>query len=79
MIARLIAFLFLAYVLAFVGFALTLPPPAGHVVTDAVLVPTGGAGRIARGLEVLRAGDARRMFVSGVDPEVKAARICPRI
>ena len=61
----------LIYLLAFIGFALTLPQPAGHVQTDAVLVPTGGAGRIGRGLEVLRDGDARQMFVSGVDPEVK--------
>ena len=39
--------------------------------TDVVVVPTGGEGRIARGLEVLRRGWAKRMLVSGVDPEVK--------
>lgn len=73
MIARFAAFVVLAYALGFVVFALTLPEPAGHSKTDAVLVPTGGAGRIARGLEVLRDGDAKRMFVSGVDPEVTSA------
>lgn len=71
MIARVVGLVVLIYSVAFLGFAVTLPGPLGHAKTDAVLVPTGGAGRIARGLEVLRDGDARRMFVSGVDPEVK--------
>lgn len=71
MIARLAGFVALFYALGFLYFALTLPGPIAEVRTDAVLVPTGGAGRIARGLEVLRDGDAKKMFVSGVDPEVK--------
>ncbi len=70
MIARLAGFVALVYVIGFLVFAVTLPGPVGHAKTDAVLVPTGGAGRIARGVEVLRDGDAHRMFVSGVDPEV---------
>lgn len=71
MIARLAGLVVLLYAAAFLWFAVTLPGPLGHAETDAVLVPTGGAGRIARGLQVLRDGDAARMFVSGVDPEVK--------
>lgn len=71
MILRFAAFLLLAYGLGFVGFAVTLPQPLGDVATDAVVVPTGGSGRIDRGLEVVRAGKARQMFVSGVDPEVR--------
>ncbi len=71
MIARLAGFLALIYATGFLYFAVTLPGPIGHAKTDAVLVPTGGPGRIARGLEVLRDGDAKRIFVSGVDPEVK--------
>lgn len=71
MIARLAGFVALIYAFGFLYFAVTLPGPIGHVKSDAVLVPTGGPGRIARGLEVLRDGDAERMFVSGVDPEVK--------
>jgi uncharacterized SAM-binding protein YcdF (DUF218 family) len=70
-IARLAGFLALFYATGFLYFAVTLPGPIGHAKTDAVLVPTGGPGRIARGLEVLRDGDAKRIFVSGVDPEVK--------
>lgn len=73
MIARLAGFVALFYALGFLYFALTLPGPIAETRTDAVLVPTGGPGRIARGLEVLRDGDAKKMFVSGVDPEVKPA------
>ena len=71
MIARIVGFVALLYAFGFLYFAVTLPGPIGRAETDAVLVPTGGPGRIARGLEVLRDGDAKRMFVSGVDPEVK--------
>ena len=72
MIVRLIAAIGLAYVIGFLVFAVALPKPLGQVKTDAVVVLTGGPGRIARGLEILDRGDARQMFVSGVDPEVKA-------
>lgn len=71
MIARLIGFIVLFYAIGFIMFAVTLPGELGHAKTDAVLVPTGGPGRIARGLEVLRDGDAQWLFVTGVDPEVK--------
>ena len=73
MILRLIAAFFLVYAFGFLAFALTLPAPADKTKTDAVIVLTGGAGRIARGLEVVEEGLAKEMFVSGVDPEVKPA------
>ena len=71
MILRFAAFIVLVYALGVNAFAVTLPQPLTHVKTDAVIVPTGASGRIPRGLEVLRDGDAERMLVSGVDPEVK--------
>lgn len=71
MILRLLAIVFLVYAFGFLGFATTLPAPAAKTPTDAVIVLTGGAGRIARGLEVIERGWAKEMFVSGVDPEVK--------
>ena len=71
MILRLLAAVFLLYAFGFLGFAMTLPAPAGKTETDAVVVLTGGPGRIARGIEVVEKGMAREMFVSGVDPEVK--------
>lgn len=70
MILRILAFVVMVYALAFLAFAVSLPQPLGRVETDAILVPTGGPGRIQRGLEVLRAEGAPVLFVSGVDPEV---------
>jgi uncharacterized SAM-binding protein YcdF (DUF218 family) len=70
-IARVLAFLALLYALGFLWFAAALPQPAAAVVTDAIVVPTGGAGRIDRGLELLAQRKAAAMLVTGVDREVK--------
>lgn len=70
-LGRSFGFLVLVWALGFVLFAVTLPQPAGEERTDAVVVLTGGAGRIERGLEVLKRGWARELLVSGVDPSVK--------
>jgi uncharacterized SAM-binding protein YcdF (DUF218 family) len=75
MIKRLIAFSVLVYILGFAWFALFLPQPADMEKTDGVVVLTGGAGRITRGLEVLEAGKARRMLISGVDLDVKPGEL----
>lgn len=55
----------------FVWFSMALPQPAGATQTDAVVVLTGGAGRIDRGAEALRQGWAAQLFVSGVDRQVR--------
>ncbi len=68
-----LAGLVLVWALGFLWFAVTLPQPADGEATDAVIVPTGGAGRIAHGLTVLDQGLAQKMLVTGVDPEVKPA------
>jgi len=70
MFRRIAAFLLLIWVFGFLWFAVALPRPAGAVRTDAVIVLTGGPGRIPRSLAVLRKGLAPRLLVSGVDPEV---------
>lgn len=70
MLRTILSALFLVWALGFLWFAVALPGPAPKLATDAVIVPTGGAGRIARGLDVLDQGLARRMLVTGVDPEV---------
>ena len=67
---RFFAALFMVWALGFLWFAAALPQPAGNEETDAVIVPTGGPGRISHGLEVLSEGQARTMLVTGVDPEV---------
>ena len=71
MIRRIFSFFVLGWVLGFVWFAVALPGAAADVRTDGVVGLTGGEGRIARGLEVLRQGWAPRMLVSGVDREVR--------
>lgn len=71
MIWRAAALLAIVYALGFLWFAAALPQPAADSLTDAVVVPTGGAGRIDRGLELLGRGRAREMLVTGVDREVK--------
>jgi len=72
MIRRVVSLMFLAWAIGFLWFAVALPKPVSEAVTtDAVIVVTGGPGRIARGLEVLDKGLADTMLVSGVDPEVR--------
>lgn len=71
MIRRLLSIVLIAWFLGFVLFAVSLPQPVGNAGTDGVVVLTGGAGRIDRGLEVLRQGWAKRLLVSGVGREVK--------
>lgn len=71
MIFRVVAVIALAWVLGFAAFMLLLGEPAGAARTDAIVVPTGGAGRIDRGLALLRAKAARRMLVTGVGPGVR--------
>jgi uncharacterized SAM-binding protein YcdF (DUF218 family) len=66
-IGRVLAVLALLWIGGFLWFSLTLPDPAPLATrTDAVVVLTGGAGRLSRGLAVIDAGSARRMLVSGV-------------
>lgn len=70
MIRRLAASLALAWLIGFGWFMLALPGPGDARPTDAIVVLTGGAGRIDRGLDLLRARAARRMLVTGVAPGV---------
>lgn len=71
MIWRLTLLLLVGWVLGFAIFMVSLGKPLDGRKTDAIVVVTGGPGRIDRGLALLRAGDAKRMLVSGVDPDVK--------
>lgn len=66
MIRRLLGLVLLAYVLGFGWFMLTLADPAEPRKTDAIVVLTGGKGRIERGVALMQANAARRMLVSGV-------------
>ena len=71
MIRRLLSVALIAYALGFVVFTLMLPAPLEGSTSDAVVVPTGGPGRIDRGLELLRRHQAKRMLVTGVGAGVR--------
>ncbi|HKX23333.1 MAG TPA: YdcF family protein [Rhizorhapis sp.] len=76
MIRRLLSFLLLAWLLGFAWFALLLPQPLGpERKTDAIVVLTGGSGRIGRGLELLKASTADAMLISGVDRDVRPSEL----
>ena len=70
-IIRSSALLILLFALGYALFVVMLPQPAGDARTDAVVVLTGGAGRIERGLDTLRRRQAGRMFISGVQRTVR--------
>ena len=73
MIVRLAGLVAIAWCLGFALFMLMLPGPLEGSTTDGIVVPTGGAGRIDRGIALLRGGQAKRMLVTGVAPGVGAA------
>lgn len=81
MISRLASLLLLVYALSFVLFAFTLgkPAPAGVAASDAAVVLTGGPGRIEHAIDVLKAHQARRLLVAGVDPSVTKPDLARRI
>lgn len=67
MIVRLVGLVAVAWALGFAVFMLRLAEPAdAGLRTDAIVVPTGGPGRIPRGLALIEAGRAKRMLVTGV-------------
>jgi uncharacterized SAM-binding protein YcdF (DUF218 family) len=69
---RLAMLVMIAWALGFVAFMLSLGQPLDEArKTDAIVVLTGGPGRIDRGLAVLREGSSRHMLVSGVGRKVK--------
>ena len=71
MIRRVTAVIVMVWAFGFLWFAIALPQPAPFSRTDAIVVPTGGAGRIPRGLDMLNRGAAERLLVSGVFEDVK--------
>ena len=70
-LVRTTSFLLLLYVLGYAAFAVMLPRPAGDERTDAIVVLTGGSGRLERGFDLLRRGLSRRMLISGVERTVR--------
>ena len=75
MIRRFALFVTLIWLLGFVHFALWLPQPLGAYRTDAIVAFTGGPGRISRALDLLAEGQAKRLLISGVDPQVRRSEL----
>lgn len=79
MIARVVAFVAVVWALGFAVFVVALPLPAqDDIDTDAVVVPTGGGGRVARGALLLQHHRAKRMLITGVGPGVDGGDIAER-
>ena len=71
MVRRAASFLLLVWLAGFLWFAIALPRPRDGGKSDAVVVFTGGEGRIPRALKALEKGWAPKLLVSGVDREVR--------
>ena len=78
MIVRFLAFVSLVWLAGFAWFAMLLPQPLDGRASDAIVVLTGGAGRIDRGLALLKEGATRRMLISGVDRSVRPGELAER-
>lgn len=79
--AILLAAVWLAGFFLFVGRVTAYSEPVIDeeiVATDAVVVLTGGSERLAAGLNLLRAGKAKKLLVSGVYPAVKTGELLRR-
>ncbi len=53
-------------------------PERPTFVTDAIVVPTGGSGRLTEGLRLLKIGLAQKLFVTGVAEGVEPAQLGDR-
>ena len=74
----------LVWAAGFVWFAATMPSLVDdpETATDAVVVLTGGRQRIDAGLALLADGKAKKLFISGVNPQVKLGellRVSPKM
>jgi len=78
MISRAVSFLLLLYALGYAAFAVLLPEAGDERVTDGIVVLTGGAKRLERGIELMERGKAKRMLVSGVERSVRPAELVDR-
>jgi uncharacterized SAM-binding protein YcdF (DUF218 family) len=81
MIARLLAFLAILYALGFALFAVTLGTPAARDTpkVDAIVVITGGKGRIEYAASLLAEGKAKRLLIAGADPSVRKVDLVRRL
>ena len=71
MILRFGALALIVYALGFLLFGVTLGAPASNAArTDAIVVITGGGGRIEHAVDMLGQGAGKRLLIAGADPAV---------
>lgn len=72
MIVRFGSLLLIAYALGFLLFGVTLasPAPRDAPPTDAIVVITGGEGRIEQAMDMLAQRKGKRLLIAGADPSV---------
>ena len=72
MIVRFGSLLLIFYALGFLLFGVTLGAPAkvDAAKTDAIIVITGGEGRIEHAVDMLGQGKGKRLLIAGADPLV---------
>ena len=68
---RFVLVVLILYGVGYAVFAMTLPAAAGDQRTDAIVVLTGGSGRLERGFDLVERGVSRRMLISGVARTVR--------
>lgn len=74
-----LALIWLGGYFAFAAWVATLKPTQPERPTDAVIVLTGGARRIATGLDLLAGGAAPQLYISGVNKAVSLNAILDRL
>ena len=80
LLIALIVALALGWAAGLVWFLRDVPNHVGdnETRTDAIVVLTGGHGRIEEGVVLLRLGLAKKLFVSGVEPGVEVGELLKR-
>ena len=71
-VAVTLAFLWLGGLLTFVNKVMALKP-SDEVMADGIVVLTGGADRINAAIALLQRGQAKRLLITGVHPEIVPA------
>ena len=80
MILRFGSLLLILYALGFLLFGVTLGAPAFEAVrTDAIVVITGGGGRIEHAVDMVGQGKGKRLLIAGADPAVTKADLVRRL
>ena len=81
MIIRFGALLLILYALGFLLFGVTLGAPASTNAanTDAIVVITGGGGRIEHAVDQLGKGKGKRLLIAGADPLVTKEDLIRRL